>query len=36
MRALKTRRRCVAPSLAVPRLQIELDGVWRRYSYLLS
>jgi hypothetical protein len=36
MKALKTRRRCVAPSPVVPRLQIELGGVWRRYSYLLS
>ena len=35
MKALKTRRRRVAPTPAAPSLQIDLEGDWRRYTRLL-
>jgi hypothetical protein len=35
MKALKTRRRRVAPAPIPPRLQIDLQGEWRRCTRLL-
>lgn len=35
MKAMRTRRRRVAPAPAAPSLQIDLEGVWRRYTRLL-
>ena len=35
MKALKTRRRRVAPAPIPPSLQIDLQGEWRRYTRLL-
>lgn len=35
MKALKTRRRRVAPAPAAPSLQIDLEGDWRCYTRLL-
>ena len=35
MKALKNRRRRVAPAPAAPSLQIDLEGDWRRYTRLL-
>jgi hypothetical protein len=35
MKALKTRRRRVAPAPVAPSLQIDLEGDWRRYTRLL-
>jgi hypothetical protein len=35
MKALKTRRRRVAPAPVAPSLQIDLEGDWRRYTHLL-
>jgi hypothetical protein len=35
MKALKIRRRRVAPAPIAPSLQIDLQGEWRRYTRLL-
>ena len=35
MKALKTRRRRVAPAPIPPSLQLDLQGEWRRYTRLL-
>ena len=35
MKALKTRRRRVAPAPAAPSLQIDLQGDWRKFTRLL-
>jgi len=35
MKALKTRRRRVAPAPVAPSLQSDLQGEWRRYTRLL-
>jgi len=35
MKALKTRRRRVAPAPAAPSLQIDLEGDWRKFTRLL-
>jgi hypothetical protein len=35
MKAMRTRRRRVAPAPVAPSLQIDLQGDWRRYTRLL-